>query len=163
MHHRLPARTLLFLGAMYAALAFGAAAAQAAPSHKVPLSKLTASQGGTFDGAPKPFRFALAATPGVLDGRPNADQLLLEAARRHQCESLHLNFIAGGNAQSAALVLKRQGRPDVAVQTETDTTGSLHAALRPGRSWQLAGSTPSVSIAMYVNGWASCRSARGLR
>ena len=74
-----------------------------------------------------------------------------------------MDFVAGGNAQSAALVLKRQGSPDVAVQTPTDTTGSLHAALRPGRSWQLAGSTPSISIAMYANGWATCRSARGLR
>ena len=51
----------------------------------------------------------------------------------------------------------------MAVQTPTDTTGSLHAALRPGRSWQLAGSTPSISISMYANGWASCRSTRGLR
>ncbi len=163
MHKRLPARTLIFLAAMYGALAFGAAAAQAAPLHKVPLSELTAAQNGTFDGAAKPFRFALAANPGVLDGEANADQVLLEATRRHQCQSLHVDFVAGGNAQSAAVVLKRQGRPDVAVQTPTDTTGSLHAALPRGRSWQLAGSTPSISISLYANGWASCRSARGVR
>lgn len=163
MLNRLPTRTLIFLAAMYAALSVGAAAGQAAPMHKVPLSKLAANDGGTFGGAAKPFRFALSANPGVLDGQPDADQLLLEATRRHQCESLHVDFVAGGNAQSAALVLKRQGRSDVAVQTPTDTTGSLNAALRPGQSWQLAGSTPSISIAMYANGFVSCRSTRGLR
>ncbi len=163
MRNRLPSRTLIFLAAMYGALAFGAAAAQAAPMHKIPLSKLAAGQGGSFDGAAKPFRFAISANPGVLDGEANSDQVLLEATRRHRCESLHVDFVAGGQAQSAALVLERQGRPDVAVQTPTDTTGSLHAALRPGRAWQLAGSTPAISIAMYANGWASCRSAKGLR
>ena len=73
-----------------------------------------------------------------------------------------MTFEAGGKAQSAALLLRRPGRPDVVVQTH-DTTGRLNAALRPGRPWHLAASTPSVSISIDANGWASCRSTRGLR
>lgn len=163
MRHRLPTRTLLFLAAMYGALALGAGAAQGAPMHKVPLTKLAASQGGTFDGAYRPFRFAVQANPGVLDGAPTDDQTLLRATRRHRCQSIHVDFVAGGQAQSAALVLQRQGRPTVSVTTPSDTTGTLDAALPAGRTWTLAGSTPSVSIALYANGWAKCRSTRGLR
>lgn len=163
MRNRLPTRTLIFLAAMYGALAIGAGAAQSAPVHKVPLSKLAQGQGGTFDGAYRPFRWAVTANPGVLEGAPRQDQILLQAARRHRCQSIHVDFVAGGQAQSAAIVLKREGRPDVAVQTPTDATGTLDAALRPGKAWTLAGSTPSVSIALYANGWANCRSAKGLR
>lgn len=162
---RLPTRTLMFLGAMYAALSLGAAAAQAdasTPLRKVPLSTLTDSKGGTLDSAVKPFRWAVSANPGVLDGRANADQILLQAARRHRCQSLHVDFVAGGQAQSAALVLRRAGLPDKVVETQTDTPGTLDAALRPGRAWSLAASTPSVSLAVYANGSVSCRGAKGL-
>ena len=71
-----------------------------------------------------------------------------------------MTFDAGGQAQSASLLLRRAGRPDVRVDTQTDTRGTLDAALRPGKAWQLAASTPSVSIDVEAKGWASCRSAR---
>ena len=76
----LPTRSLMFLGAMYVALTLGAAAAQAKPPtplRSVPLSALTASEGGTFDSPVQPFRWALSASPGVIEGAPNADQVLL--------------------------------------------------------------------------------------
>ena len=44
-----------------------------------------------------------------------------------------MTFDAGGQAQSASLLLRRAGRPDVRVDTETDTRGTLDAALRPGQ------------------------------
>lgn len=142
MRNRLPTRTLMFLGAMYAALTMGAAAAQAAPARHVGWSE--------------------TAHPGIIEGRPTADQVLLTGSKRHSCQSLHVTFEAGGQAQSASLLLRRAGRPDVRVDTQTDTTGRLDAALRPGQAWELAASTPSISIAVQAKGWASCRSAKGL-
>jgi hypothetical protein len=140
---KLPTRSLMFLGAMYVALTMGAAAAQAAPQRHVGWSE--------------------TASPGIIEGAPRADQVLLTGSKRHTCQALHVTFEAGGQAQSASLLLRRQGRPDVRVSTVTDTKGSLHAALRPGKTWQLAASTPSISINVEAKGWASCRSARGLR
>jgi hypothetical protein len=144
MRNRLPTRTLLFLAAMYAALAAGAAAAQAAP-------------------APHDVSWSRTASPGIIEGRPTAEQTLLSGSKRHSCQSLHVTFEAGGQAQSASLLLRRAGRPDVRVDTETDTTGTLDAALRPGRAWLLAASTPSVSIEVAAKGKVSCRNAKGLR
>ena len=141
---RLPTRSLIFLGAMYVALTLGAAAAQAAPArHAVSWSQ--------------------TASPGIIEGAPRADQVLLTGSKRHTCQSLHVTFDAGGQAQSASLLLRRAGRPDVRVDTETDTRGTLDAALRPGKAWQLAASTPAVSINVEARGWASCRNAKGLR
>ncbi len=164
MSKQLPTRLMLFLAAMYAALAVGAAAAQAAPPLRtVPLSTVASTQGGTFDAGPRPFRWAVSANPGVVDGAPRADQILLRGSRRHRCQSLHVTYAAGGLAQSAALLLRRTGRPDVTVQTQSDTPGRLDAALRPGKAWRLAASTPSVSISVFANGSVKCRSTRGLR
>jgi hypothetical protein len=142
MRNRLPTRTLMFLGAMYAALTLGAAAAQAAPQSHVNWSE--------------------TASPGIIEGAPRADQVLLTGSKRHTCQALHVTFDAGGQAQSASLLLRRAGRPDVRVDTETDTRGTLDAALRPGKAWQLAASTPSVSIDVEATGWASCRNTKGL-
>jgi len=139
----LPTRSLMFLGAMYVALTLGAAAAQAAPARHVNWSE--------------------TASPGIIEGAPRADQILLTGSKRHTCQSLHVTFDAGGQAQSASLLLRRAGRPDVRVDTETDTRGTLDAALRPGKAWQLAASTPAVSINVEARGWASCRNAKGLR
>ncbi len=113
MRNRLPTRTLMFLGAMYAALTLGAAAAQAAPQRHVNWSE--------------------TASPGIIEGAPRADQVLLTGSKRHTCQALHVTFDAGGQAQSASLLLRRAGRPDVRVDTETDTRGTLDAALRPGQ------------------------------
>jgi len=143
MRNRLPSRTLIFLGAMYAALSLGAAAAQAAPAHH-------------------PVAWSKTASPGIISGTPTAGQILRKGSRRHNCQSLHVTFDAGGQAQSASLLLRREGRPDVTVQTQSDTPGRLDAALRPGQAWQLAGSTPAISIAVSAKGWASCRSGKGL-
>ena len=74
-----------------------------------------------------------------------------------------MTFDAGGQAQSASLLLRRAGRPDVRVDTETDTRGTLNAALRPGKAWQLAASTPAISISVEAKGWTSCRNTKGLR
>ena len=143
MRKRLPIRTLLTVGSLYAAIAIGAVAAQAAPQRHV--------------------NWTRTASPGIIEGRPAADQVLLQGNRRHTCQSLHVTFDAGGQAQSASLLLRRQGRRDVRVDTQTDTRGTLDAALRPGRTWQLAASTPSVSIEVQAKGWASCRNGKGLR
>ena len=143
MRNRLPTRTLVFLGAMYAALSLGAAAAQAAPANH-------------------PVAWSETASPGIISGAPTADQILRTGSKRHNCQSLHVTFEAGGQAQSASLLLSRKGRPDVRVQTQSDTTGRLDAALRPGQAWQLAASTPAISIAVSAKGWASCRSGKGL-
>lgn len=166
MRNHFPTRLMMFLAAMYAALTLGAAAAQAAaptPVRTVPLSTVAASQGGTFDAGPRPFRWALTANPGVVDGTARADQILIQGSRRSRCQSIHVNYAAGGQSQSAALLLRRAGRPDQVVQTESDTPGRLDAALKPGQEWQLAASTPSISIAVYANGSVQCRGAKGLR
>lgn len=144
MRHRLPTRTLIFLAAMYGALALGSAAAQAAPARQH-------------------VNWSETASPGIIEGAPRADQILVSGSRRHTCQSLHVTYEAGGQAQSASLLLRRAGRPDVRVDTQTDTTGSLHAALRPGQAWQLSASTPAISIAVEAKGWMACRSTRGLR
>ena len=95
---------------------------------------------------PPRVNWSQTASPGIIEGAPRADQILLTGSKRHTCQSLHVTFEAGGQAQSASLLLRRAGRPDVRVDTETDTRGTLDAALRPGKAWQLAASTPSVSI-----------------
>jgi hypothetical protein len=138
------------------------AAKPAAKSFKqVPLSALARSQGGEFSSSSFTFHWALAASPGVIDGRPTADQILL-SARRSRCRSVHLEFVAGGGAQSAALQLTQRGRPTASASTNYDRRATLDVPLKVGGSWTLAGSTPASSLDVYVAGWASCYGTAGL-
>jgi hypothetical protein len=128
---------------------------------QVSLATLARTRGGEFSSSSFTFHWDLAASPGVIDGRPTPDQVLL-AARRSRCRSLHLEFAAGGGAQSAALQVSQRGRPTVSAVTNYDHRATLDVALRPGGSWTLAGSTPASSLDVYVSGWASCYGNAGL-
>lgn len=126
------------------------------------LSSLTPSAGGTFPSGAFDFRWAIKSSPGILGHTPRADQVLLRGSRDHQCRALHLQFAAGGLAQSAGLVLMRPGHSTASADQVSDARGSLDASLRPGSRWTLAARTPSISISVYVDGWAMCRSRRGV-
>jgi hypothetical protein len=139
-----------------------AAGVAASPYHRIELSTLARGNGGTFPSGAFDFRWAVAASPGLLGDRPRRDQILLRGAGGQQCRSIHLQFAAGGQAQSAGLVLFRSGRAPVASDQVSDTKGALDATLSPGRAWTLAGRTPAISISVYVNGWAVCRSGRAI-
>ena len=170
--NRIPirARRAAFLGLAAVALVAsalagpaGASAAQpAAKTYKqVSLSRLAGTPGGDFSSSSFTFHWALAASPGVIDGRPTPDQILL-TAKRSRCRSLHLEFAAGGGAQSAAIQVSQRGRPTASALTNYDKRGTLDVALKPGGSWTLAGSTPASGLDVYVSGWASCYGSAGL-
>lgn len=134
--------------------------AKAKTYKRVALSTLAGTRGGEFSSSSFTFRWDLSASPGVIDGRPTPDQVLL-AARRSSCRSLHLEFAAGGGAQSAALQVTQRGRATVSAITNYDRRATLDVALKPGGSWTLAGSTPASGLDVYVSGWASCYGSAG--
>jgi hypothetical protein len=169
---RIPTRVkrIAFLGlatlALVASALAGPAGASAAkpaakPYKQVSLARLAGTPGGDFSSSSFTFHWALAASPGVIDGRPTPDQVLL-TAKRSRCRSLHLEFAAGGGAQSAAIQVSQPGRPTASALTNYDRRGMLDVALKPGGSWTLAGSTPASSLDVYVSGWASCYGSAGL-
>jgi hypothetical protein len=138
-----------------------AAKPTAAKSYRqVSLAKLARTSGGEFSSSSFTFHWALSASPGVIDGKPSPEQVLL-SARRSQCRSLHLEFAAGGGAQSAAIQVIQRGRPTRTATTTYDRTGTLDVPLKVGGSWTLAGSTPASSLDVYVSGWASCYGTAG--
>jgi hypothetical protein len=162
---RIPRIAFLILAtlALIASALAGPAGADAKPKPKakakiykqVPLAKLARTQGGEFSSSSFTFHWALAASPGVIDGRPTPDQVLL-SAKRSRCRSVHLEFVAGGGAQSAALQLSQRGRPTATASITYDRRGTLDVPLRVGAPWTLAASTPASSLDVYVAGWASC-------
>jgi hypothetical protein len=168
---RIPTRTarlafliLATLALIASALAGPAGADAAQPKHKaykqVSLAKLAGTRGGEFSSSSFTFHWALAASPGIIDGRPTPDQILV-SAKRSRCRSVHLDFVAGGGAQSAALQLTQPGRPTASASITYDRHGTLDVPLKVGSSWTLAASTPASSLDVYVAGWASCYGSAG--
>jgi hypothetical protein len=168
--NRIPTRIrrLAFLGlatvALIASALAGPAGASAAhPKGKtfkqVPLSRLAGTRGGDFTSSFS-FHWALAASPGIVDGAPTPDQILL-STRHSRCRSVHLEFAAGGGAQSAALLLSQRGRPTASASTNYDRPGTLDVPLKVGGAWTLAASTPASGLDVYVTGWASCYGTAG--
>jgi hypothetical protein len=108
-----------------------------------------------FDDEALPFRWAVAGYPGIIDGAPTASQRLLQV-KDHRCRSVHLEFVAGGGAQSAWVGVVQRGRPTVGAETTYRYLGTLDAKLTARRPWTLIAATPASSLSVYVNGRAEC-------
>jgi hypothetical protein len=153
--------TLALIASAVAGPADASTARHASKTFKqVPLSRLAATKGGDFSSSSFTFHWDLAASPGVIDGAPTADQILL-STRRSRCRSVHLEFAAGGGAQSAAILVTQRGRPTASASTNYDHRNTLDVPLKVGGPWTLAASTPASSLDVYVTGWASCYGTAG--
>jgi hypothetical protein len=130
--------------------------ARAGAFHSVALSALARHPGGMFDDEATPFRWAVSGYPGIIDGAPTAEQRLLQV-KHNRCRSVHMDFVAGGTAQSAWIGVVQRGRPAVGAETTYRYLGTLDAKLTPGRPWTLIAATPATSLSVYVNGKADCR------
>jgi hypothetical protein len=129
---------------------------------RIPLSELVTTPGGVFETLidDSPFPWAVAGHPGLIDGAPTPSHRLLVDSG-NTCRALHVEFTAGHNAQSAYIDVAGASSPARAT-TETGVLRSVDAQLVPGRPWSLVAATTASSVYVYVNGVATCYSARRL-
>jgi hypothetical protein len=129
---------------------------------RIPLSKLVATPGGVFESLTdgSPFAWAVDGHPGLIEGAPSPSHRLLDDLD-NACRALHVDFTAGHTVQSAYVRVAGASSPAQAT-TETGVLGSVDAQLTPGRRWSLVAATTASSVYVYVNGDASCYSARQL-
>jgi hypothetical protein len=129
---------------------------------RVPFSALFRQSGGIYTMPTQSFEWRLKGDAGQ-------EYETFITVRRSPCRSVHVDFVGHlletGPDETVTATIAQESRDAVSATAQTGTVGAVDATVVPGQSWSLNmtyNGTRWDSIPTYVNGSASCFSAKDL-